>query len=94
MDGLRALLTEAADTEARMRVLNSLQQANGDILRALAGDAPCLRALNLWLLDLLPDTRAFHVLQVALKVMLAHSLPCPGHGVLGMHSMLPRQPVR
>lgn len=68
MEPLRAKLSEAADTEARSAILRALLDANSDALAALAGDAACLRVLDLWLLQLVPETRAFHTLELALKV--------------------------
>ncbi|KAK9903424.1 hypothetical protein WJX75_005208 [Coccomyxa subellipsoidea] len=69
MEPLRAKLSEAADTEARSAILRALLDADSDALAALAGDAACLRALDLWLLQLVPEARAFHTLELALKVL-------------------------
>ena len=68
MGALRSLLAEAADGDARSRVLTALLGAQPDVLAALSKDAQCLRAIDLWLLDLLPDVRSFHILELALKV--------------------------
>ncbi len=68
MEQLRAKLSEALDTEARAAMLRALLGASADTLSALAGDIACLRALDLWLLQLVLDARAFHVLELALKV--------------------------
>lgn len=67
MEPLRALLSEATDTDKRGDILRAMLAANPDTLAAVAGDAACLRALDLWLLQLVPVARAFHTLEQALQ---------------------------
>lgn len=41
------------------------------MLSVLADHLGCLRALNIWLLDLVADQRAFHVLELVLQARQA-----------------------
>lgn len=74
MKPIRTLLSGAADAESRAAILRALLEAGPDALAALAADAASLRAIDLWLLQTMPETRAFHLLGLALK---ARSAPKP-----------------
>ena len=60
-------MSEATDTDKRSDILRAMLAANPDTLAAVAGDASCLRTLDLWLLQLVPVGRAFATLEQALQ---------------------------
>ena len=67
-DSLVALLQRSTSAAQRMQVLECLQRETPDTRAKLAGDAPCLGALEEWVLDLTEDRMSFHVLETLLKV--------------------------
>ncbi|KAL0040091.1 hypothetical protein WJX79_005960 [Trebouxia sp. C0005] len=69
-DGLVALLQRSTSAAQRMQVLECLQRETPDTRLKLANDAPCLGALEEWVLDLIEDRMSFHVLETLLKVLL------------------------
>ncbi len=69
-DSLVALLQHSTSAAQRMQVLECLQRETPDTRAKLASDAPCLGALEEWVLDLTEDRMSFHVLETLLKVRL------------------------
>lgn len=56
---------------ARGALAAELARARVGMLSVLADHLGCLRALNIWLLDLVADQRAFHVLELVLQARQA-----------------------
>ena len=67
-------LLASTSTELQSQLLSSILKSDRKILGRLAADLSCLRALDLWMIDLVPDTRAFQILEDILKVTFCASL--------------------
>ncbi|KAK9826354.1 hypothetical protein WJX81_001448 [Elliptochloris bilobata] len=67
--GLEGLLLSSTDAAARAALAAELVKARADMLRVLAGHLGCMRALNIWLLDLASDARDCHALELVLQVL-------------------------
>lgn len=59
-----------------MQLLECLQRDTPGTRAKLAGDPACLGVLEDWVLDLLQDKLAFHVLETLLKVMPRQAFRC------------------
>lgn len=67
-------MQHSTSAEQRMQLLECLQRDTPGTRAKLAGDPSCLGALEEWVLDLLEDKLAFHVLETLLKVSLVSVL--------------------
>ena len=67
MAPVRELLASSS-AELQSQMLGSIVKADRKVLTRLAADLDCLRALDLWMIDLIPDTRAFQILEDILQV--------------------------
>lgn len=67
-------LLASTSTEMQSQLLSSILKSDRKIQGRLAADLDCLRALDLWMIDLIPDTRAFQILEDILKVPLCRAL--------------------
>jgi hypothetical protein len=67
MAPVRELLASTS-AELQSQLLGSMLRSDRKILARLAADMDCLRALDLWMIDLIPDTRAFQILEDILRV--------------------------
>ena len=70
MAPVRELLASTS-AELQSQLLGSMLRSDRKILARLAADMDCLRALDLWMIDLIPDTRAFQILEDILQVRLS-----------------------
>ncbi len=61
-------LLASTSAELQSQLLGSLLRSDRKVLARLAIDMDCLRALDLWMIDLVPDTRAFQILENILQV--------------------------
>lgn len=67
MAPVRELLASTS-AELQSQLLGSMLRSDRKILARLAADMDCLRAMDLWMIDLVPDTRAFQILEDILQV--------------------------
>ena len=67
MAPVRELLASSS-AELQSQLLGSVLKSDRKVLTRLAADVECLRALDLWMIDLIPDTRAFQNLEDILQV--------------------------
>lgn len=76
MHAVRELFASSSG-ELQSQLLDSIARSDRKILTRVAADLDCLRALDLWMIDLIPDTRAFKILEDILKVPFScPALPC------------------
>ena len=61
-------LLASSSAELQSQMLGSIVKSDRKVLTRLAADLDCLRALDLWMIDLIPDTRAFQILEDILQV--------------------------
>lgn len=74
MGSLRSLVAETSEAELQTVLLHSLLSSDADAMEAIAYDPVVLVGLNDWLLALLDDARAFHVVELLLQVSLGFFL--------------------
>lgn len=67
MAPVRELLASSS-AELQSQMLGSILKSDRKALNKLAADVDCLRALDLWMIDLIPDTRAFQILEDIIQV--------------------------
>lgn len=72
-------MQRSSSAEQRMQLLECLQRDSPGTRAKLAGDPACLGPLEEWVLDLIEDKLAFHVLETLLKVppsalLLSHNV--------------------
>ena len=67
MAPVRELLASSS-AELQSQLLGSILKSDRKVLIRLAADVECLRALDLWMIDLIPDTRAFQILEDIIQV--------------------------
>ena len=67
MAPVRELLASTS-AELQSQLLGSMLRSDSKILARLAADMDCLLALDLWMIDLIPDTRVFQILEDILQV--------------------------
>lgn len=75
MEGLTSLLATTSEPELQAVLLESLLQAPTDALEAISYDVQVLTRLNEWLPALMEDPRAFHIIELLLKVGAGGSVP-------------------
>ena len=68
-------LLASTSAELQSQLLSSILKSDRKIQGRLAADLDCLRALDLWMVDLIPDTRAFQILEDILKVPPCRAIP-------------------
>ena len=67
-------LLASTSMEMQSQLLSPILKSDRKIQGRLAADLDCLRALDLWMIDLIPDTRAFQILEDILKVPFCRAL--------------------
>lgn len=67
-------LLASTSAELQSQLLGSMIKSDRKVQNRLGADFDCLRALDLWMIDLIPDTRAFQILEDILKVYCLISL--------------------
>jgi len=67
MAPIRELLASSS-AELQSQLLGSVIKSDRKVQTRLSADFDCLRGLDLWMIDLIPDTRAFQILEDILKV--------------------------